>query len=231
MISCVRHGNLEWARSADGIVIIDPVKAKGQKDLLKSCPYRVIFWNEQAQIPQKCTLCAHLLDRGWKEPRCVEACPTGALLFGDLDDPRSEIARLVRSGKTEALHPEYGAAMVPLGDIYTKRKEYVNAFTVLENAMSVIFHHRVAIRRRHFIVSAVIPYIYILCLGFGLLLVTLVTVVYLGWGAVPQSKESILAGLPPALPAVRMRAGGHGGVADSAGGRRPGLFTIARRSG
>src|SRR5512146_1912411 len=47
------------------------------------------------------------------------------------------------------------------------------AFTVLENAMSVIFHHRVAIRRRHFIVSAVIPYIYILCLGFGLLLVTL----------------------------------------------------------
>ena len=49
------------------------------------------------------------------------------------------------------------------------------AFTVLENAMSVIFHHRVAIRRRHFLVSAVIPYVYILCLGVGLLLVTLVT--------------------------------------------------------
>jgi len=48
------------------------------------------------------------------------------------------------------------------------------AFTVLENAMSVIFHHRVAIRRRHFLVSAVIPYVYILCLGLGLLLVTLV---------------------------------------------------------
>lgn len=48
------------------------------------------------------------------------------------------------------------------------------AFTVLENAMSVIFHHRVAIRRRHFLVSAVIPYAYILSLGFGLLLVTLV---------------------------------------------------------
>ena len=49
------------------------------------------------------------------------------------------------------------------------------AFTVLENAMSVIFHHRVAIRRRHFMVSAVIPYVYILCLGIGLLLVTLVS--------------------------------------------------------
>jgi membrane protein len=48
------------------------------------------------------------------------------------------------------------------------------AFTVLENAMSVIFHHRVAIRRRHFLVSALIPYCYILSLGCGLLLVTLV---------------------------------------------------------
>jgi len=48
------------------------------------------------------------------------------------------------------------------------------AFTVLENAMSVIFHHRVAIRRRHFLISALIPYIYILSLGLGLLLVTLV---------------------------------------------------------
>lgn len=48
------------------------------------------------------------------------------------------------------------------------------AFTVLENAMSVIFHHRVAIHRRHFMVSALLPYAYILCLGAGLLLVTLV---------------------------------------------------------
>jgi membrane protein len=48
------------------------------------------------------------------------------------------------------------------------------AFTVLENAMSVIFHHRVLVRRRRFLVSALIPYVYILCLGVGLLLVTLV---------------------------------------------------------
>ena len=49
------------------------------------------------------------------------------------------------------------------------------AFTVLENAMSVIFLHRVAVRRRHFLVSAVMPYLYILSLGLGLLLVTLVS--------------------------------------------------------
>jgi len=49
------------------------------------------------------------------------------------------------------------------------------AFTVLENAMSVIFLHRVAIRRRRFLLSALLPYVYILCLGVGLLLVTLVS--------------------------------------------------------
>ncbi|WP_292935239.1 YihY/virulence factor BrkB family protein [Noviherbaspirillum sp.] len=49
------------------------------------------------------------------------------------------------------------------------------AFTVLENAMSVIFFHRVAIRRRHFLISALLPYCYILALGVGLLLVTLVS--------------------------------------------------------
>jgi membrane protein len=48
------------------------------------------------------------------------------------------------------------------------------AFTVLENAMSVIFVHRVAIRRRHFLVSALLPYCYIVCLGAGFLIVTLV---------------------------------------------------------
>jgi membrane protein len=48
------------------------------------------------------------------------------------------------------------------------------AFTVLENAFSVIFHHRVKVRRRHYAVSAVLPYAYILFLGVGLLVVTVV---------------------------------------------------------
>jgi len=49
------------------------------------------------------------------------------------------------------------------------------AFTVLESAMAVIFHHRKAERSRHFLVSAVMPYIYIFCLCIGLLLATLVS--------------------------------------------------------
>ena len=49
------------------------------------------------------------------------------------------------------------------------------AFTVLENAMSVIFYHRVAVRRRHFLISAVIPFVCILFLGVGALVVTSVS--------------------------------------------------------
>lgn len=56
------------------------------------------------------------------------------------------------------------------------------AFTVLENAFSVIFHHRVKIRRRHFMVSAILPYAYILCLAVGLLVVTVVAGALQGLG-------------------------------------------------
>ncbi|TAN42762.1 MAG: YihY/virulence factor BrkB family protein [Nitrospirae bacterium] len=48
------------------------------------------------------------------------------------------------------------------------------AFTVLENAFSVIFYHRVRIKRRHFLISAIIPYVYILLLGLGIVLVSFI---------------------------------------------------------
>jgi Fe-S-cluster-containing dehydrogenase component len=95
------------SRRADGIVLIDPEKAKGNKELLTMCPYRRIEWNEELQLPQKCTFCAHLLDQGEPEPRCVESCPSGALVFGDLDDPASAVARLVATGASEVPQPAY----------------------------------------------------------------------------------------------------------------------------
>jgi len=109
--SCVDvSSNKAVYQRLDGIVIIDPEKAKGQKQIVNACPYRVIYWNEEKNIPQKCTFCAHLLDQGWKEPRCVESCPTKALVFGDLNDPDSEISKIIAAakGKLEVLHPEYG---------------------------------------------------------------------------------------------------------------------------
>jgi Fe-S-cluster-containing dehydrogenase component len=90
----------------DGIVIIDPVKAKGQKAVVDACPYGVIFWNDELDIPQKCTFCAHLLDDGWEKPRCVQACPTGAMEFVKIDDVAMK--KMVETEKLEVFHPEYG---------------------------------------------------------------------------------------------------------------------------
>ncbi len=87
----------------DGIVIIDPEKCRGHRNCLDACPYGVIYFNWDLNIAQKCTMCAHLLDKGWKEPRCVDACPTGALKFGEEEDLKDGI------GKSEILHPEFEA--------------------------------------------------------------------------------------------------------------------------
>lgn len=87
----------------DGIVIIDPQKCRGHQLCAEACPYEnVIYYNQDLCISQKCTFCAHLLDDGWSEPRCVDACPTGALVFGDEDDPK--IKELI--AKAEPLKPE-----------------------------------------------------------------------------------------------------------------------------
>jgi Fe-S-cluster-containing dehydrogenase component len=89
----------------DGIVIIDPVKAAGQTGITDSCPYGAIWWNEENNIPQKCTFCAHLLDDGWKVPRCVQACPTGALSMQYVED--SEIGGIIKTERLEAHEPNY----------------------------------------------------------------------------------------------------------------------------
>lgn len=76
----------------DGLVILDPAKS-ADKELLAACPYGCVVWNDQAGIAQKCNGCAHMLDAGEKQTRCSECCPNQALIFGDLDDPESEISK------------------------------------------------------------------------------------------------------------------------------------------
>jgi ferredoxin len=77
-------------RRQDGVVLLDASKAKGNKELLGACPYGNISWNEERQTAQKCTMCAHLLDIGWKEPRCVQACPLRALSIVNCGDDEFE---------------------------------------------------------------------------------------------------------------------------------------------
>jgi Fe-S-cluster-containing dehydrogenase component len=79
-------------RREDGLVIIDPVKANGRRDLVDACPYNAIYWNKELSLPQKCTGCAHLVDAGEK-PRCADYCQTGGLRFGDKEEFAEEIAQ------------------------------------------------------------------------------------------------------------------------------------------
>ena len=90
----------------DGIVIIDPVKSKGQKHLVESCPYDRIWWNEELEIPQTWIFDAHLLDEGWKQPRASTVCATGSIIAKKISD--DEMAKLARDENLEVLEPEKG---------------------------------------------------------------------------------------------------------------------------
>lgn len=98
---CIRAGEGAVVKRDDGIVLIDPEKARGRKNLVGSCPYGAIWWNDELQVAQKCTLCAHLLDSGWRQPRCVQSCPTGALSLLHASD--EELAAAVRNEGLELL--------------------------------------------------------------------------------------------------------------------------------
>lgn len=101
---CVKASGGAISCREDGIVLIDPNKSKGKKELIDSCPYGAIYWNEENEVPQKCTMCAHLLDDGWKKPRCAQACFTGALRVEKLNE--AELESLISSEGLEQLHPE-----------------------------------------------------------------------------------------------------------------------------
>lgn len=103
---CVRAGGGAIRKRDDGIVVIDPVAARGRRDLIDSCPYGAMVWNEAEQVPQNWFFDAHLLDQGWTEPRCVGACPTGAL-----ESVRSDDAGMLERARREGLRtlkPELG---------------------------------------------------------------------------------------------------------------------------
>jgi Fe-S-cluster-containing dehydrogenase component len=101
---CIAKGGGAVKKRDDGIVLIDPVKAKGRKDLVDSCPYGQIWWNEELQVPQAWTLDAHLIDDGWRQTRGQQSCPTGAMRAICVDD--GEMAKVAREQELEVLRPE-----------------------------------------------------------------------------------------------------------------------------
>jgi Fe-S-cluster-containing dehydrogenase component len=127
---CMAAGGDAVFRSPSGAVVIDPEKAAGSRDLPASCPYGAVTWDEERKLPQKCDLCAHLLDAGWEKPRCVMACPTGALEFRLLEP--AELEKAIRSEGLEPYHPEYGTApRVLYRNLYRFTSSFIGGSVVL----------------------------------------------------------------------------------------------------
>lgn len=103
-IKAARDGAIE--KRDDGIVIIDPVKAKGQKQLVDACPYGHIWWNDELNVPQAWPFDAHLIDQGWQQTRGQQSCPTGAMKAIKVED--AEMERMAREQGLERMKAELG---------------------------------------------------------------------------------------------------------------------------
>ncbi len=97
-------------KRADGMVLVDADKCVGCAYCVQACPYDARFVNHETGKADKCTFCSHRVDAGLL-PACVETCVGGARVFGDLNDPGSEISRRMQAaaGRTSVLKPEVGS--------------------------------------------------------------------------------------------------------------------------
>jgi molybdopterin-containing oxidoreductase family iron-sulfur binding subunit len=108
-------------KRADGIVLVDRHTCIGCRYCMMACPYKARSFvpepltNQKPDVPrgkgcvESCTLCVHRLDRGETTTACAEACTKaghGAIVFGDLADPQSEISRRVREVRSTQLRAD-----------------------------------------------------------------------------------------------------------------------------
>jgi Fe-S-cluster-containing dehydrogenase component len=103
--------------SPDGVTLVDRSYCIGCAYCVQACPYGCRFINPERQVADKCTLCYHRISRGLL-PACVEVCPTGARIFGDLNeldkDPDTEevrypeFVRFLASHDVQVLKPHLG---------------------------------------------------------------------------------------------------------------------------
>jgi len=101
-IEAARDGAVQ--KRPDGIVIIDPERSKGQKQIVDACPYGAICWNEEKQIPQAWPFDAHLLDRGWTKIRGEQSCPMDVYRTLQVED--EDMQRIRDEEGLEVLRPE-----------------------------------------------------------------------------------------------------------------------------
>jgi len=96
-----------YKRPEDGIVMINPHRCIGCRYCMAACPYSVRFMSPRYNIVEKCDFCERRIEQG-RLPTCVEACPTHAMMFGDLMDPNDEINRLIATSPVQVIKPEMG---------------------------------------------------------------------------------------------------------------------------
>jgi Fe-S-cluster-containing dehydrogenase component/formate-dependent nitrite reductase membrane component NrfD len=94
---------------SDGIVEFDPSMCIGCKACMQACPYDAIYIDPESNTAAKCHFCSHRTDLGL-EPACVVVCPEHAIIAGDMDDPNSEISRMLAVNDVTVRKPEQGTA-------------------------------------------------------------------------------------------------------------------------
>lgn len=97
------------SRQPDGEVVINEGDCNLNRFCMAACPYGAIYEDPQLGVAQKCTFCEHRTADG-RQPACVDACPTGCRIFGDLDDPDSAIAQKVAANETSVWKPDAGTS-------------------------------------------------------------------------------------------------------------------------
>ena len=105
---CPVHASI---KSPEGIELVDADRCIGCGYCVQACPYGIRFMNHDTGVADKCNWCYHRIMRD-EQPACVEACPTGARVFGRLDDPNSEIAKRLATVPTSVLKQHLGT--IPL---------------------------------------------------------------------------------------------------------------------
>jgi Fe-S-cluster-containing dehydrogenase component len=88
------------------VVLVIEDKCIGCKACIASCPYDARFVHPDGYV-DKCTFCIHRVEKGM-DPACVSVCPAHCMYFGDIEDPNSEVSRLLLKRKYHTLKPEAG---------------------------------------------------------------------------------------------------------------------------